>query len=119
MSHHQQLYQWNQTIARHLPLLSKSQAHCLALWTLGMVLAPAKKRAWRKEWLRLLRLLGPALPNRMCVLVLADRGLYARWLFRRIVRLGWHPLLRVNSNCTFRPAGSKGFRPMWSFAASP
>lgn len=221
MSHQQQLYQWNLTIARHLPTLSKPQAHCLALWTLGMVLArscglsgvvavlaalfaqapanlrqrlrefykdaddkaghkrktlevatcfgpllgwvlcwwhaqqialavdatslgerfvvlsvsvlyrgcgipvawcvlpAAKKRAWRKEWLRLLRLLGPGVPPSTCVLVLADRGLYARWLFRRIVRLGWHPLLRVNSNCTFRPLGSKGFRPMWSFAASP
>jgi len=29
--------------------------------------------------------------------VLADRGLYARWLFRRIVRLGWHPFLRIKT----------------------
>src|ERR671922_1099973 len=39
------------------------------------------------------------------VLVLADRGLWARWLFRRIVRLGWHPLLRINQGAKFRPAG--------------
>lgn len=39
------------------------------------------------------------------MLVLADRGLYARWLFRRIVRLGWHPLLRINHGCEFRPHG--------------
>src|SRR5580692_10924774 len=39
MSHQEQLYQWNQTLARHLPNLSKPQAHCLALWTFGMVLA--------------------------------------------------------------------------------
>lgn len=48
--------------------------------------------AWRGEWLRLLRLLRPASPPTWSVIVLADRGLYARWLFRRIVRLGWHPL---------------------------
>jgi hypothetical protein len=43
------------------------------------------------------------------VLVLADRGLYARWLFRRIVRLGWHPMLRINQGCKFRPAGEAQF----------
>ena len=39
------------------------------------------------------------------MLVLTDRGLYARWLFRRIVRLGWHPFLRINQGAKFRPAG--------------
>ena len=39
------------------------------------------------------------------MLVLTDRGLYARWLLRRIVRLGWHPLLRINQGAKFRPAG--------------
>ena len=39
------------------------------------------------------------------VLVLADRGLYASWLFRRIVRLGWHPFLRINQGAKFRPDG--------------
>ena len=41
MSHQEQLYQWNRTIVRHLPNLSKSQASVLALWTFGMVLARA------------------------------------------------------------------------------
>src|SRR4029453_14691826 len=36
--------------------------------------------AWRREWLRLLRLLRPAIPKDWTVLVLTDRGLYARWL---------------------------------------
>ena len=39
--------------------------------------------------------------------VLADRGLYAGWPFRRIVRLGWHPFLRLNAGGTLRPAGSR------------
>ncbi|HEY2950218.1 MAG TPA: hypothetical protein VGJ53_17775, partial [Micromonosporaceae bacterium] len=75
-------------------------------------------RAWRREWLRLLRLLGPAVPAGWTVIVLADRGLDARWLDRRIVRLGWHPFLRVNGGGTFRPTGQARYRPLWSFATA-
>jgi len=71
-------------------------------WT---ILPANQKHAWRREWLRMLRLLRPAIPPDWTVLVLADRGLYARWLFRRIVRLGWHPFLRINQGAKFRPAG--------------
>ena len=35
--------------------------------------------------------------------MLADRGLYAKWLFEAIVELKWHPFLRVNSQGWFRP----------------
>jgi hypothetical protein len=56
-----------------------------------VVLEAGKKKAWRREWLRMLRQLRAAVPRGWTVIVLADRGLYARWLFRRIVRLGWHP----------------------------
>ncbi len=71
-------------------------------WT---VLPANQPGAWKQEWLRLLRQVRPAIPSDWTVLVLADRGLWARWLFRRIVRLGWHPLLRINQRATFRPAG--------------
>jgi DDE family transposase len=73
------------------------------------ILPAGKKQAWRREWLRLLRLLRPAIPRDWTVLVLTDRGLYARWLFRRIVRLHWHPFVRVNRGCKFRPAGQAQF----------
>ncbi len=53
----------------------------------------------------MLRVLRPTIPADWTVLVVADRGLYARWLFARIVRLGWHPFLRINQGCKFRPAG--------------
>lgn len=36
---------------------------------------------------------------------MADRGLYARWFYRRIACLGWHPFLRINQGAKFRPAG--------------
>ena len=32
-------------------------------------------------------------------------GVVGCWLFRRIVKLGWHPLLRINQGAEFRPAG--------------
>ena len=66
-------------------------------WT---VLPAGAKGAWRKEWLRLLRSLRPAVPLEWTVIVLADRGLYAGWLYRRIVRLHWHPFLRINNGST-------------------
>src|SRR4029450_9556516 len=71
-------------------------------WT---VLAATATHAWRREWLRMLRQVRRAIPRAWTVIVLADRGLYARWLFRRITRLGWHPFLRINPGGTFRLQG--------------
>lgn len=71
-------------------------------WT---VLAATAKHAWRREWLRMLRQVRRAIPRAWTVIVLADRGWYARWLFRRTTRLGWHPFLRINTGGTFRPTG--------------
>jgi hypothetical protein len=82
-------------------------------WT---VLPATEKHAWRGEWLRMVRLLRAAVPPTMTVIVLADRGLYARWLYRRIVRLGWHPFLRINTGGTFRPAATNRFQPLPHFA---
>lgn len=70
-----------------------------------IILEGQKKEAWRKHWLKMLRQLQPAIPRDWTVLVLADRGLYAPWLFRQIVRLKWHPFLRINQGAKFRPAG--------------
>jgi Transposase DDE domain len=53
-------------------------------------------------------------PDSYCVLVLADRGLYARWLFKRIVRLGWHPALRINGSGTFRVHGQPHYEALGS-----
>ena len=53
------------------------------------------------------------------VIVLADRGLYARWLFRRITRLGWHPFLRINTGGTFRPTGQVRGVPLKTLVPEP
>jgi hypothetical protein len=47
--------------------------------------------------------LQASVPAGWTVLVLADRGLYARLLYEAIVQLGWHPFLRVNAGWTYRP----------------
>lgn len=85
-------------------------------WT---ILPAGQKHAWRGEWLRMLRQVRAAVPRRFFVIVLADRGLYARWFFQRIVRLGWHPLLRINTGGTFRPAASARSQLLSRFVPQP
>lgn len=60
---------------------------------------------WMSHFLRLLRLLRPAIPSHFQVLVLADRGLWSPRLWKRIRDLGWHPMLRVQDTITFEPVG--------------
>lgn len=69
------------------------------------ILPANAKGSWKPHWLRLLRLLKDVVPPSMQVIVMADRGLYAKWLFKAIVELHWHPFLRINGqNAEFRPA---------------
>ena len=84
-----------------------------------VILPAGAKHAWRREWLRLVRRLRPAIPPGGTVIVLAERGLSAPWLCRRIVRLGWHPFLRINTGGSFRPAGAPCWRPLARFAPQP
>ena len=83
------------------------------------VLPATATGAWKAEWLRLLQHLQATIPATMTVIVLADRGLYARWLFRAIVRRGWHPLLRVNAGGLFRPRGRARWHWLSTFAPQP
>lgn len=47
-----------------------------------------QKGQWRPHWEELFETLSGAVPDEWKVLVLADRGLYARWLYQKIVSLG-------------------------------
>jgi len=78
-----------------------------------------EKRAWNIEWLRMLRLVRHNIPRHFTVIVMTDRGLYSPRLFKRIVRLKWHPFMRINVNGTFCPEGSGSFKPIGSFAEQP
>jgi hypothetical protein len=85
-------------------------------WT---VLSATAQHAWRRAWLRMLRQVHRAVPRSWTVLVLADRGLSARWLFRRITRLGWHPFVRINTGGTFRPQGQVRAVPLKTLVPEP
>lgn len=78
-----------------------------------------EKKSWNKEWLRMLRLVGRSIPRDFIVIVMTDRGIYSPRLFRRIVRLKWHPFMRINAGGTFCPEGSCVFRPIKSFIEQP
>jgi hypothetical protein len=83
-------------------------------------IVPANARgSWKGPWLRLRRRFRGAVPAGWSVVVLAERGLYARWLFMGIRRLGWHPLLRITGVGKFRPKGGKQFVPLTSLAPCP
>ena len=69
------------------------------------ILQATEKHPGQPEWLALLKHFQAVVPSGWTVIVLADRGLYAKWLFDAIVALGWHPLLRINQQGQFRPQG--------------
>ena len=50
---------------------------------------------------------------------MADRGLYARWLYEAIQDCGWHPFLRINLRSMYCPKGQTGFRPMSQLLPAP
>jgi Transposase DDE domain len=67
---------------------------------------------WRPYWEGLLTTLEGVVPPDWKVIVMADRGLYAAWLYQAIQRLGWHPMLRVKEDLSFREAAEETFSPM-------
>ncbi len=68
--------------------------------------------AWRPHWEALFGHLQGSVPTGWTVIVLADRGLYARWLFTTIQALGWHPFLRINRQGHYRLPASPTRRPL-------
>jgi hypothetical protein len=77
-----------------------------------VVVAATRKGAWKPHWLALFTALQDVVPSDWTVIVLADRGLDARWLYRHIQTLGWHPFLRINMGGKYRPHGCAQFRPL-------
>lgn len=60
------------------------------------VLRAEEEGSWRPHWEQLFAHLQGAIPSDWFVIVLADRGLYARWMWDAIRSCGWHPFLRIN-----------------------
>jgi hypothetical protein len=76
------------------------------------IIRAGQEGEWRPYWEGLLATLEGVVPADWKVIVMADRGLYAAWLYQAIVKLGWHPMLRVNEELSFREAGEESFSPM-------
>lgn len=76
-----------------------------------------EKGSWNDIWKDLLGRLHAALGEGWTVLVLTDRGLESSALFRAIVHLGWHPLMRVKAGGKFKPAGWHQSYRMKNFAS--
>ena len=68
-----------------------------------------EKGSWEPYWKALFTSLQGSVPKEWTVIVLADRGLYAPWLFHHILGLGWHPFLRINRGGKVRPLGAERF----------
>ena len=60
------------------------------------VVKATEKGSWKPYWEELFQSLKNIVPTAWKVIVSADRGLYAHWLYEEIVKLGWHPFLRIN-----------------------
>lgn len=67
------------------------------------VLPALQKGSWKEPWLDLFSHFQGMLPEDWVVIVLADRGLYAKWLWEAIRKCQWHPFLRINRRFFFRP----------------
>jgi len=76
------------------------------------VVPATTKGKWRPHGEALLGRLDGVVPEDWLVIVRADRGLYARWLYQAIQRPGWHPFLRINPQGPYRPTGRTRFRPL-------
>ncbi|KAM3115246.1 hypothetical protein [Phormidesmis sp. 146-33] len=53
---------------------------------------------WQPYWEPLFAQLAGGVPPDWRVVVCADRGLYADWLFAATRAVGWHPFLRINQH---------------------
>jgi hypothetical protein len=62
---------------------------------------------WKPEWIALLGAFSGLVPPGFMVIVMTDRALYARWLYREIQTLGRHPVMRITKLSKFRRRGSK------------
>ena len=70
-------------------------------------------------WLEFFDLLVHSVPSEWTVLVLADRGMPARWLYQHIHQLGWHLFLRINQGGKAHQLGMDSYHWLTTFAPVP
>lgn len=75
--------------------------------------------SWKPHWQKLITDLKETIPPDQKVIVTADRGLYADWLYSLIVAAGWHPFLRINHQGTYRLPHQNQWQPLADIVPSP
>ena len=70
------------------------------------------KGSWKPYWQQLYQSLQGVVPSNYFVIVSAERGLYANWLYQEIVDLGWHPFLRINHQGYYCSGSSSSWQPL-------
>lgn len=83
------------------------------LWT---ILPGNTPEPWQPHWERMLGKVADQIDGDRFVLVLTDRGLYSPRLFRAIVHVGWHPLMRIRAQGYYRPRGQASWIALANFA---
>lgn len=76
------------------------------------VVQGSEKGSWKPYWQKLFQSFKDIVPRKWKVIVSADRGLYADWLYKEIVALGWHPFLRINHQGQYRRGNSSLWQPL-------
>jgi hypothetical protein len=74
------------------------------MWT---VLPGNEPGAWEPHWERMLKELAALVGPGWQVLVLTDRGMYSPRSFHCLVRLDWHPFLRIRAQGSYRELGGR------------
>lgn len=101
------------TLGERFTVLSISAVYRGCGMPIAWKIIPAMQEGeWRPYWEGLLAAFEGVVPPDWKVILMADRGLYAAWLYQAIVKLGWHPMLRVNEDLSFRAEGEENFSPM-------
>lgn len=67
----------------------------------------------------MLTTIRPSIPATWTVLVMADRGMDAHWLFGHIQASYWHPFLRSNAQGLYRPDDHAGWTPLTQVISTP
>jgi hypothetical protein len=107
------------TLSDRLVVLAISVAYRGCAVPVAWRILPAHQRgSWRPHWQSLLYRVAEAVPADWFVLVLADRGLYAPWLYRTIQQIGWHPFLRIHSQGHFR-LPHRPYQPLRTLLSQP
>ena len=68
--------------------------------------------SWKPPQQKLISQVQGVIPANFRVIVAADRGLYADWLYQLIESVGWHPFLRINHQGTYRLPSQQTWQPL-------